>query len=171
MRRNLEAYISREILNIFQDHSLVAVNETLPGNVRVNFHLRDKNGIDVFIEISGSKIARTKLSHVLNLYASISNIEPPLKFELVIVGPEVDKSVKKNLENLPVKLLTFEEIGITQKLKAIEDEQRQLKIRQLSPEEARLVASWETEKKNYSPSFRCPACFKVFAWLRLPSTP
>jgi len=65
------------------------------------------------------------------------------------VGPEVDLSIKKSLEKLPVKLVTFEELGITpQKLKEIEDEQRQLKIRQLSPEEARLVAKWEAEKKT-----------------------
>lgn len=149
MQRDLEAYISREVLNIFRGHSLVAVNEALLGQVRVDFHLRDKKGADVFVEISGRKIGRTKLSEVLDLYSAISNIEPPLKkFELVMVSPEVASSVKKALEKFPVRLLTFEELGITpQRLKELE-EQRPSRIRKLSPEEARLVAKWEAEKRT-----------------------
>lgn len=149
MQRDLEAYISREVLNIFRGHSLVAVNEALPGQIRVDFHLRDKKGADVFVEISGRKIGRTKLSEVLNLYSAISNIEPPLKkFELVIVSSEVASSVKKALEKFPVRLLTFKELGITpQRLKELE-EQRPSRIRKLSPEEARLVAKWEAEKRT-----------------------
>jgi predicted transcriptional regulator of viral defense system len=149
MQRDLEAYISREVLNIFRGHSLVAVNEALPGQIRVDFHLRDKKGADVFVEISGRKIGRTKLSEVLNLYSAISNIEPPLKkFELVMVSPEVASSVKKALEKFPVRLLTFKELGITpQRLKELE-EQRPSRIRKLSPEEARLVAKWEAEKRT-----------------------
>ena len=149
MQRDLEAYISREVLNIFRGHSLVAVNEALPGQIRVDFHLRDKKGADVFVEISGRKIGRTKLSEVLNLYSAISNIEPPLKkFELVMVSPEVASSVKKALEKFPVRLLTFKELGITpQRLKEFE-EQRPSRIRKLSPEEARLVAKWEAEKRT-----------------------
>lgn len=149
MQRDLEAYISREVLNIFRGHSLVAVNEALPGQIRVDFHLRNKKGADVFVEISGRKIGRTKLSEVLNLYSAISNIEPPLKkFELVMVSPEVASSVKKALEKFPVRLLTFKELGITpQRLKELE-EQRPSRIRKLSPEEARLVAKWEAEKRT-----------------------
>lgn len=145
MGRNLEAYISREVLNIFQEYSVVAVNETLPGKVEVDFHLRSKDGNDVFVEISAREIGRAKLSQILDLYSSISNIEPQLKkFELVVAGPEVTPSVKKSLEKLPIKLLTFKELGITrQKLREIKGKQRQL-----SPEEARLVTKWEAEKKT-----------------------
>ena len=53
---DLEAYISREVLNIFRGHSVVAVNETLPGGVEVDFHLKSKDGNDVFVEISARKI-------------------------------------------------------------------------------------------------------------------
>lgn len=150
MERTLEAYISREVLNIFRGYSLVAVNEALPGQIRVDFHLRDKNGTDVFMEISARRMKRAKLSQILNLYAAISNIEPPLKkFELWVIGPTVAPSVRKDLQELPIRLLTFGELGITQqKLREIEEEQQQLKIHQLSPEEARLVAKWEAEKKN-----------------------
>lgn len=142
---DLEAYISREVLNIFRGHSVVAVNETLPGGVEVDFHLKSKDGNDVFVEISARKIGDAKLSQILDLYSSISNIDPPLKkFELVIVGPEVAPQVKKSLEGLPIKLLTFKELGITsQKLREAGGRQWQ---RQLSPEEARLVAKWEAEK-------------------------
>jgi len=151
MERALEAYVSREIPNIFKEYSLVAVNETLPGRIRADFHLRDRDGTDVFVEVSARKIGRTKLSQILNMYAAISNIEPPLrKFELIVIGPDVTPSVKKELEKLPVRLLTYEQIGITsQKLREVQEQERRRRqeTQQLSPEEARLVAKWESEKK------------------------
>jgi predicted transcriptional regulator of viral defense system len=149
MERVAEAYVSREIMTIFGKHTLVATNETLPGRIKVDFHLRDKDGTDVFVEVSTRKIDRSMLSKILNLYSSLSNMEPPLKrFELVIVGSGVAAWVKRELKGLPVRLVTLEELGITQrKLKEIDEEQRQLRIRKLSPEEARLVARWEAEKK------------------------
>ncbi|MFP3984590.1 MAG: hypothetical protein ACLFU9_01015 [Candidatus Bathyarchaeia archaeon] len=150
MEHGAEAYVSREILKVFSGHTLLATNETLPGQIKVDFHLRDKNNTDVFVEVSTRKIERSMLSKILNLYSSLANVEPPLKrFELIIVGSEVAKSVRKALEGLPIRLITLKELGITQrKLKEIEEEQRQLRIRKLSPEEARLVARWEAEKKT-----------------------
>ena len=152
MERALEAYVSREIPNIFREHSIVAVNEILPGQIRADFHLMDRNGTDVFVEVSARKIGRTKLNQILHMYAAISNIEPPLrKFELIIIGPDVMPSVKKELEMLQVKLLTYEQIGITsQKLRELQEQRRRRRreTQQLSPEEARLVAKWESEKKT-----------------------
>jgi len=151
MERVLEAYVSREIPNIFREYSTVAVNEILPGLIRVDFHLRDRNGTDVFVEVSARKIGRTKLNQIVNMYAAISNIEPPLrKFKLIVIGPDVTLSVKKELEKLHVKLLTYEQIGITsQKLRELQEQElrRRQEIQPLSPEEARLVAMWESEKK------------------------
>jgi len=150
MEQGVEAYVSREILRVFGGHTLVATNETLPGQIKVDFHLRDKNNTDVFVEVSTRKVERSMLSKILNLYSSLANLEPPLKrFELIIVGSEVAESVRKEIEGLPIRLITLEELGITRrKLKEIEEEQRQLRIRKLSPEEARLVARWEVEKKT-----------------------
>jgi predicted transcriptional regulator of viral defense system len=150
MERGVDAYVSREMIRVFGEHTLVATNETLPGRIKVDFHLRDKDGTDVFVEVSTRKIERSMLSKILNLYSSLSNMEPPpKKLELIIVGSEVAKSVRKALEGLPIRLITLEELGITRrKLKEIEEEQRQLRIRKLSPEEAGLVARWEAEKKT-----------------------
>jgi len=151
MERALEAFVSREIPNIFREYSIVAVNEILPGRIRVDFHLRDRDGTDVFVEVSARKIGRTKLGQILNMYAAISNMEPPLrKFELIVVGPDVTPSVKKELEKLQVKLLTYEQIGITgQKLREVREQERRRRgeIQQLSPDETRLVVRWESEKK------------------------
>jgi predicted transcriptional regulator of viral defense system len=151
MERSLEAYISREIPNIFKEYSLVAVNETLPGQIRADFHLKDEDGNDVFMEVTGRKLGRTKLTQILNMYAAISNIEPPLKkFKLIVIAPDVTPSVKKELEKLPVKLLTYQQIGITdKKLRKLQEQDRQQqKSQSLSPEEARLIAKWESEKKT-----------------------
>jgi len=150
MERDLEAYASREIMKLYAKHRLVATNETLPGRIKIDFHLKDTDDADVFVEISNQRIERSMLSKILNLYSSISNIEPSLKkFELVIIGREVASSVKRELESLPIRFLTFEELGITKtKLLEIEEERRQFRIRKLSPEEASLVARWETEKKT-----------------------
>jgi predicted transcriptional regulator of viral defense system len=151
MGRSLEAYISREIPNIFKEYSLVAVNEILPGQIEADFHLKDKDGNDVFMEVTGRKLGHTKLNQILNMYAAISNIEPPLKkFELLVIAPEVTPSVKKELAKLPVKLLTYKQIGITdQKLRKIKEQDReQQKSLSPSPEEAKLIAKWESEKKT-----------------------
>jgi predicted transcriptional regulator of viral defense system len=150
MERDLEAYASREIMRLYAKHRLVATNETLPGRIKIDFHLKDRDDADVFVEISNRRIERSMLSKILNLYSSISNIEPSLKkFELVIIGRDVASSVKRELESLPIRFLTFEELGITKtKLLEIEEERRQFRIRKLSPEEASLVARWETEKKT-----------------------
>lgn len=151
MEHSLEAYISREIPNIFKDYSLVAVNEVLPGKISADFHLKDKDGNNVFIEVKGRKIGRTQLTQIINMYAAISNIEPPLKnFTLLIITPEVTPPVKKELEKLQVKLLTYKQIGITeQKLRELKErERKQQNSQKLSPEEARLIAKWESEKKK-----------------------
>ena len=147
---SLEAYVSRELMSAFKGYTLVATNETLPGRLEIDFHFKDNSGIDVFVEVSTNKIDRSKLSKILNLYSSISNIYPSLKkFELVIVGPEVALPTRKEFERLSIKLLTFKELGITQsKLARIGEDRRQMHIRSLSPDEARLVAKWETEKKT-----------------------
>ena len=135
MERALEAFVSREIPTIFREYSIVAVNEILPGRIRVDFRLRHQDGTDVFVEVSARKIGRTKLSQILNMYAAISNIEPPLrKFELIVVGPDVTPSVKTELEKLQVKLLTYEQIGITgQKLHEVREQERRrrLEVQQL----------------------------------------
>ena len=129
---------------------LIATNETLPGRIRIDFHFRNKEGTDIFVEVSTRKIGRAMLSKILNLYSSLSNLEPPPeKFELIVVGPEAEASAMKALVGLPIRLVTFEELGITQdKLDVIEEDLKQLRARRLSPEEAKLVARWEAEKRT-----------------------
>jgi len=150
MEQSLEAYVSREIIKAFKDYTLVTTNEALPGGISVDYHLKGKDGTDVFIEVSTRKVDGSMLSRILNLYSSISNMEPPLeKFELIIIGSEIDESVKKELKGLPIRLISLEDLGINQrKLREIEEAQRRLQIRRLSPEEARLVIKWEAEKKT-----------------------
>jgi predicted transcriptional regulator of viral defense system len=150
VQTSLDAYISRELMRIYKGHTLVATNEALPGGVEIDFHFKDNNGIDVFVEVYSDKIDRSKLSKILNLYSSISNIYPSLKkFELIIVGREAASPVRKEVEGLSIRLLTFRELGITQKkLGQIREGRKQMRIRMLSPDEARLVAKWEAEKRT-----------------------
>ena len=149
LERGLEAFVSRELTKVFGEQKLVATDEVLPGQIRVDFHFKDKSGTDVFVEASSRKIDRHMLSKILNLYSALSNLEPPLKkFELVVVGLEIDVSTRKALEGLPIRLITLEDLGITHaKLESIQEEQNQLQGRRLSPEESKLAAKWEAEKK------------------------
>jgi len=149
LERGLEAFVSRELVKVFGKDKLVAADEALPGQIRVDFHFKDKSGGDVFVEVL-RKVGRSTLSKILNLYSALSNLEPPLKkFELVVVGSEIDVSARKALKGLPVRLVTLNDLGITPaKLEAFREEQKQLQDRRLSPEEAKLVAMWEAEKKT-----------------------
>jgi predicted transcriptional regulator of viral defense system len=150
LERGLEAFVSRELVEIFGRDKLVATDEALPGKIRVDFHFKDKSGGDVFVEVSTHKIGREMLSKILNLYSALSNLEPPLKrFELIVVGSEIEVSARKAFEGLPIRLVTLDELGINHtKLEALREEQKQLQDRRLSPEEAKLVAMWEAEKKT-----------------------
>ncbi len=149
LERGLEAFVSRELIKVFGEQKLVATNEALPGQIRVDFHFKDESGTDVFVEASSHKIDRHMLSKILNLYSALSNLEPPLnKFELVVVGLEIDVSARKALEGLPIRLMTLEDLGITRaKIESIQEKQKQLQDRRLSPEESKLAAKWEAEKK------------------------
>jgi len=152
MEGTLEAYVSREIPRIYRGHSLVAVNEILPGRVIVDFHFKKSDDTDVFVEVTAKRIGRAMLNQIINIYAAISNIEPTLKkFELIVVGPEVEASTREELERIPVKLLTFKQIGIAGekglKLRELELG-RQRETPHLSPDEAKLVAAWESENKT-----------------------
>jgi len=152
MEDTLEAYVSREIPRIYRGHSLVAVNEVLPGRIIVDFHFKKNDDTDVFVEVTSKKIGRTMLGQIINMYAAISNIEPTLKrFELIVVGPEVEASVIEEIEKIPVKLLTFKQIGITSEKDLQLNEfklQRQREILHLSPDEAKLITIWESENKT-----------------------
>lgn len=148
----MEAYASREILRIFGEHSLTAVNEALPGNIMVDFHFEKGDGTDVFVEVTAKKIGRGMLDRIINMYAAISNIEPPLgRFELIVVGPEVLASVREELERIPVRLLTFEQVGITpERVHGMQESRlmRQREALRLSPDEAELVVKWASENKT-----------------------
>jgi predicted transcriptional regulator of viral defense system len=150
MEPDLEAYVSREVMKLYGSHKLIAANETLPGQIEIDFHLKDEEGVDVFVEVSNRRIQRSMLSKILNLYSAISNIEPPLgKFKLVIIGRTVSSLMKRDLKSFPIGLITFKDLGITQrKLNEIREGERQLGTRRLSPEEASLVARWEAEKRT-----------------------
>ncbi len=149
LERDLEAYVSREIPKLFKDDILVATNALLPGHIGVDFQFKKKDGTDMFVEVSAQKIGRNKLSQVLNIYAAISNMEPlSKKFELIVIGPKVTTSARKALEKLPVKLLTYKQIGIQYNKFHDIYRQKLQQEQQLSPEEAKLVAKWESENKT-----------------------
>lgn len=149
LERGLEAFVSRELVKVFGKDQLIATDEELPGQIRVDFHFKDRSGADIFVEVSTHKIDRRMLSKILNLYSALSNLEPPpKKFELDVVGSEIDVSTRKALEGLPIRLITLEDLGITHAmLESIQKEQKQLQDRRLSPEESKLAAKWEAEKK------------------------
>ena len=113
VKTSLEAYISRELVNIFKEYNLVATNKRLPGNIEIDFHFKDNKGKDIFVDVISHRIDRSRLSKILNLYSSISNIYPTLKnFELVIVGSGVALPIRRELEQLSIRLVTFKDLGI-----------------------------------------------------------
>jgi len=141
----LEAYVSREIPRLYSECSLVAVNETLLGGIVIDFHFRKDDGTDVFVEVTPHKVGRTWLNHLVNVYTALSNFDPPLKsFELVVVAPGVSGSVRGVLEEMPVELVTFEELGIDVEKARKPTVREPVERVRLSPDEAKLVAMWES---------------------------
>ena len=65
----VQRYILENIENVFPGMSLIGTDELLLKRYRVDLHLRDDKGFDVFIEIVPGKIGKRKAGEILNYYS------------------------------------------------------------------------------------------------------
>lgn len=142
----VERYILENISELFPQHHVVAIHEHLPGGRSIDLHLKDKKGNDLFIEVKGTKIDKKYLGQILDYYSAISNYNPKArnKSKLIVIGQKIDPVLRKELEDLNISFISLDKLGFSY-AKMLEEE-RNRRLRTLTPTEAALVLDWEAHK-------------------------
>ena len=109
----VQRYISENIENVFPGMSIIGTDELMLERYWVDLHLRDDEGIDVFIEIVTGNVTKRKVGQILNYYSILANLYPPLKeFRFVVLVEEISKSIKNILENFGVEVMLLKDLSI-----------------------------------------------------------
>jgi predicted transcriptional regulator of viral defense system len=109
----VQRYVSENIENVFPGMSLISTEELLLERYRADLHLRDDEGVDIFIEIVSGKITERKVGQILNYYSILANLDPPLKeFRFIVLGKEISENAKKILENFGVEVMLLKDFSI-----------------------------------------------------------
>ena len=124
----VQRYIIENIENVFPEMSLIGTDELLLKRYRVDLHLRDDKGVDVFIEIVSGKINERKAGQILNYYSIISNLDPTLKdFRFIVLGEDVSGNTKNILESFGVEVMLLKALSINEENLSIHIGQKKLK--------------------------------------------
>lgn len=112
-------YVIENLEDVFPGMSLVGVEELLLERYRVDLHLRDDEGVDVFVEIISGKITKRKAGKILNYYSILANLDPPLeKFRFVVLGEDISENADDVLNSFGVEVMLFRDLSIEeQKIK------------------------------------------------------
>jgi len=109
----IRRYIIDNLADVFPGMSLVADEELLLERYRIDLHLVDGGGVDVFVEIIPGKVTEKKAGRVLNYYSILANLEPPLRvFRFVVLGESVSENAGDILDNFGVELVLFRDLSI-----------------------------------------------------------
>lgn len=109
----VQRYVVENLEDVFPGMSLIGVEELLLERYRVDLHLRDNEGIDVFVEITSGKINRRKAGQILNYYSILANLDPPLKkFRLIVLGEDISENAEDILGSFGVEVALFRDLSI-----------------------------------------------------------
>ncbi len=142
--RALLEYVLKNVHMIFPGYKIVSTEELLYAGIRLDLHLRNKEGDDVFVEVKPSQIGWSEAGKVMDYYSAISNLSSVSKnFKLVIIGAGIDQDLRQNFKDLNILFMSFDELGISPS--KLLTKHRKLRRRILTPTEARLVLSLGAE--------------------------
>jgi len=111
----IQKYISENIENVFPGMSLVGTEELMQERYRVDLHLRDNEGVDVFIEIVSGKITEKKAGQLLNYYSILANLDPILKkFRFMVLGEDISENAKNILESFGIEVVLLRALSINE---------------------------------------------------------
>ena len=106
-------YVIENLEDMFPGMSLVGIQELLLERYRVDLHLIDGEGVDVFIEVFTGRITERRASRVLNYYSILANLDPPLKkFRFILLGEDIGENVENILDSFGVEVLLFRDLSI-----------------------------------------------------------
>ncbi|TEU09597.1 hypothetical protein E3J20_06015, partial [Candidatus Bathyarchaeota archaeon] len=109
----VQRYVIENVEEVFPGMSIVGIEELLLERYRVDLHLRDDEGVDVFIEIVTGKITEKKAGQILNYYSILANMDPPLKkFRFIVLGEDISENARNILENFGVEVMLLKGLSI-----------------------------------------------------------
>lgn len=109
----VQRYVIENVEEVFPGMSIVGIEELLLERYRVDLHLRDDEGVDVFIEIVSGKITERKAGQLLNYYSILANMDPPLKkFRFIVLGEDISENARNILENFGVEVMLLKGLSI-----------------------------------------------------------
>jgi len=109
----VQRYVIENMEEVFPGMSIVGIEELLLERYRVDLHLIDDEGVDVFIEIVSGKIAERKAGQILNYYSILANVDPPLKrFRFIVLGEDIGENARNILENFGVEVMLLRGLSI-----------------------------------------------------------
>ena len=142
MEELIENHIVKKLEKLFPETTLVEREKLLPNGKTVDLHLKNEKGEHIFVEIKSTRIARNQIGQLVDLYSAISNMEPSYRnSKLVVVGESIDQEAKDVLSRIEAKFLSLSSLGVSKK--ALLQEQKEQRLRLLTPLEADLVSKWE----------------------------
>jgi len=109
----VQRYVIEKLEDVFPGMNLIGVEELLLERYRVDLHLRDSEGIDVFVEITSGRINRRKAGKILNYYSILANLDPPLKkYRFIVLGEDFSKDAESILDSFGVEAVLFRDLSI-----------------------------------------------------------
>jgi len=108
-----QRYVIENIEDVFPGMTLIGVEELLLERYRVDLHLRDNEGIDVFVEITSGTINSRKAGQILNYYSILANLDPPFKeYRFIVLGEDISEDAEGILDSFGVEVVLFRNISI-----------------------------------------------------------
>lgn len=109
----VQRYVIENLEDVFPGMTLIGVEELLLERYRVDLHLRDKEGIDVFVEITSETINSRKAGQILNYYSILANLDPPFKeYRFIVLGEDITEDAEGILDSFGVEVVLFRDISI-----------------------------------------------------------
>ena len=112
----VQRYVIENMEEVFPGMRMVGMEELILERYRVDLHLRDDEGVDVFIEIVTGKITERKAGQILNYYSILANMDPPLrKFRFMVLGEDINENARNILEKFGVEVMLLKGLSIDEK--------------------------------------------------------
>lgn len=112
-KAEVRRHIIENVENVFPGMRLIGTDELMLERYSVDLHLRDGEGVDVFIEIVSGKITERKAGQILNYYSILANLDPPLKeFRFIVIGEEISENAESTLESFGVEVMLLRDVFI-----------------------------------------------------------
>jgi len=113
---DVRRYVIEHLEYLFPGSRLIGTDELMLERYNVDLHIRDGEGVDVFIEIISGKITERKTGRILNYYSILANLDPPLKeFRFIVLGEDISEDAKSILESFGVEVILLRDIFIDEK--------------------------------------------------------